>query len=49
MGAIAMIFVALMIMPGANKDFNEKCAKEVKEGTSSSIRECRQYYIKKKA
>jgi hypothetical protein len=45
---IALIVVALLIMPSNNKALNEKCKAEVEQGIAESIQECRRYYIREK-
>ena len=45
---IALIVVALLIIPSSNKKLNERCEAEVEQGIAESVRECRNYYINKK-
>jgi hypothetical protein len=45
---IALIVVALLIIPSSNKALNEKCKAEVEQGIAESVQECRRYYIKEK-
>lgn len=45
---IALIVVALLIIPSSNKALNEKCKAEVEQGIAESIQECRRYYIREK-
>lgn len=44
---IALIVVALLIIPSSNKALNEKCKAEVEQGIAESVQECRRYYTKK--
>ena len=45
---IALIVVALLIIPSSNKKLNERCEVEVEQGIAESVRECRNYYINEK-
>lgn len=45
---IALIVVALLIIPSSNKALNEKCKAEVEQGIAESVQECRRYYIREK-
>jgi hypothetical protein len=45
---IALIIVAMLIIPSSNKKLNEKCEAEVEQGIASSMQECRNYYIREK-
>lgn len=45
---IALIVVALLIIPSSNKKLNERCKAEVEQGIAESVQECRRYYIKEK-
>jgi len=44
---IALIVIALLIIPSDNKALNEKCKAEVEQGIAESVQECRRYYTKK--
>ena len=41
---LAMIFVGLILVSDDNRKLNEKCEKEIVEGISETMRECRTYY-----
>jgi hypothetical protein len=45
---IALIVVALLIIPSSNKKLNERCKQEVEDGIAASVQECRNYYINEK-
>jgi hypothetical protein len=45
---IALIIVALLVMPSSHKKLQEKCEAEVEAGVASSVRECREYWIEKR-
>ena len=45
---IAMTLVGILLVGDSNRKLDERCAQEVLDGVSESVKECRNWYVKEK-